>query len=396
MTGYHNGRCRLDDNDDDYLRDADVTLAERLKRAGYSTALVGKWGLSWDTEPGSWPQAQGFDTFFGYRDQVHAHNFYPEYLLDGTDSLRTRNVVPKPRGMGSGVATVRLDYVPDLIRTRAFDFVRRSAEQRKPFFLFWATNLPHIHNEASREAPDGGYEIPSLGSYASRSWPLQKELRGTSTAASTLILATCDAARFPADSAEHRGGFCRIMGQPFYAAPMTAPRYRRTVVQWHAAVSWFQGRSVRRRASRSGYHCWPGVAKPATTSLARVDFTDLHATLVEVAGHPAPDEITGRSFLAALTGRGLMPLVRIRSGTRQTVASRRCWKVGGRQSGCWIRCACSTWSVTRANNPTCRSSREPLPRDLTVFGAPRTNAWCIRDARRRNSGLASCSFACAT
>lgn len=59
---------------------------------------------------------------FGYRDQVHAHNFYPEYLLDGTDSLRTRSVVPMPRGMGSGRASVRLDCAPDLLRARAFFF----------------------------------------------------------------------------------------------------------------------------------------------------------------------------------------------------------------------------------------------------------------------------------
>jgi Sulfatase len=96
MTGYHTGRCRLDDNDNDYLRRDDLTLAERFKGAGYATALVGKWGLSWESEPESWPQAQGFDTFFGYRDQVHAHNFFPEYILSGTDSLRLPNVVPSP------------------------------------------------------------------------------------------------------------------------------------------------------------------------------------------------------------------------------------------------------------------------------------------------------------
>jgi arylsulfatase A-like enzyme len=73
MTGLHNGTCRLDDNDNDYLRTEDVTLAERLHDAGYVTGLFGKWGLSWDREPESWPNAQGFDEFFGYRDQVHAH-----------------------------------------------------------------------------------------------------------------------------------------------------------------------------------------------------------------------------------------------------------------------------------------------------------------------------------
>jgi uncharacterized sulfatase len=160
MLGLHNGHCRLDDNDNDYLRPDDVTLAERLQAAGYATGLFGKWGLSWDSRPESWPNAQGFDAFFGYRDQVHAHNFYPEWLLANADSVRTRNVVPAPRGMGSGRASVRLDYAPDLIQARAFDWVR--ANRGRPFFLYWATNLPHIHNEA-RTAPDGGYEVPDLG-----------------------------------------------------------------------------------------------------------------------------------------------------------------------------------------------------------------------------------------
>jgi arylsulfatase A-like enzyme len=53
MTGFRNGRCRLDDNDNHYPRDPDVTLAERLRAAGYATALVAKWGLSWDSQPES-------------------------------------------------------------------------------------------------------------------------------------------------------------------------------------------------------------------------------------------------------------------------------------------------------------------------------------------------------
>jgi arylsulfatase A-like enzyme len=49
---------------------------------------------------------------------------------------------------------------------------------------------------------------------------------------------------------------------------------------------------------------WPGVVQPGRTTDARVDFTDLHATLVEVAGQRAPTGISGRSFLPLLTGRG--------------------------------------------------------------------------------------------
>jgi arylsulfatase A-like enzyme len=306
MTGYHNGRCRLDDNDNDYLRTTDVTLAERLRDAGYATALVGKWGLSWESEPESWPQAQGFDVFFGYRDQVHAHNFYPEYLLDGTDSLRTRNVVPAPRGMGSGYATVRRDYAPDLLRARAFQFVRERAAARTPLFLFWATNLPHIHNETSRTAPDGGYETPTLGPYASASWSLPKrsyaaqihrldeDLGALRTLLDSLGVAPHTMVVFLSDN-----------GATFLRGPHDGSS--EVIGRWFNGTlgyRGFKGDLYDGGLRVPGIVHWPGVVKPGRTTAARVDFTDLHATLVEVAGQRAPTTITGRSFLPLLTGRG--------------------------------------------------------------------------------------------
>src|SRR4029453_15096451 len=68
------GNARMD------LGAKDVTVARLLKEAGYTTGLVGKWGLG--TEGGSGvPTKQGFDYFYGYLDQVHAHNYYPAFLM---------------------------------------------------------------------------------------------------------------------------------------------------------------------------------------------------------------------------------------------------------------------------------------------------------------------------
>ncbi|MEM9016896.1 MAG: sulfatase-like hydrolase/transferase, partial [Verrucomicrobiota bacterium] len=82
MTGQHHGRTRVRGNsnsDAQMLRDEDVTVAEVLKGAGYSTALYGKWGLGLPGDEGI-PNKQGFDDFFGYLSQHHAHNHYPDYL----------------------------------------------------------------------------------------------------------------------------------------------------------------------------------------------------------------------------------------------------------------------------------------------------------------------------
>src|SRR2546425_9728826 len=78
MTGLHTGHCLIRGNGKVNLRPEDVTAAEVLKAKGYATGLVGKWGLGAEGSPGI-PTRQGFDFFFGYLDQTHAHNYYPTF-----------------------------------------------------------------------------------------------------------------------------------------------------------------------------------------------------------------------------------------------------------------------------------------------------------------------------
>ena len=56
------------------LHEKDFTVAEALKKANYSTALIGKWGLGEVGQEGH-PLRQGFDYLYGYLNQVHAHNY---------------------------------------------------------------------------------------------------------------------------------------------------------------------------------------------------------------------------------------------------------------------------------------------------------------------------------
>jgi uncharacterized sulfatase len=79
MTGQHTGHTRVRNNDSPTmgrvsLWHSDVTVAEVLHSAGYSTSMIGKWGIG---EAGSTgvPTQQGFDEWFGYLNQGHAHNF---------------------------------------------------------------------------------------------------------------------------------------------------------------------------------------------------------------------------------------------------------------------------------------------------------------------------------
>nr|WKN40213.1 arylsulfatase [Tunicatimonas sp. TK19036] len=174
MTGQHTGKTRVrgnaggDDRSKQSLQAEDVTVAEVLKKANYETALVGKWGLGEVGQEGH-PLEQGFDSFYGYLNQRHAHNYYPEFLWDNLDSVPLNNVVERvDRGRGGfpgGYATEKVDYSHDLFTEKALTFIQQEREQ--PFFLYLALTIPHANNEAG----DKGMEVPDYGIYADRDWP---------------------------------------------------------------------------------------------------------------------------------------------------------------------------------------------------------------------------------
>jgi uncharacterized sulfatase len=169
MTGRHMGHARVRGNAGGLrqaLRGEDVTVAHLLREAGYATGLVGKWGLG-DVgagDPGL-PRRQGFEGFFGYLNQRHAHNYYPSFLWRNEERVRLRNTVPNEDAEGAGVSDNRVEYSADLITDEALAFIRRHRE--RPFFLYFAPTIPHANNEAGA----AGMEVPDLGWYRDRDWP---------------------------------------------------------------------------------------------------------------------------------------------------------------------------------------------------------------------------------
>ena len=169
MTGLHTGHTYIRGNSEVQpmgqlpLPAETVTLPKLLKQAGYTTGLIGKWGLGGPGSTGI-PNKQGFDYFFGYLCQRHAHNYYPEFLFRNEERVPLANEV-KPINPPSGVATKRVQYSHDLFSAAALDFVAR--HKRKPFFLYLAYTIPHANNEAGKN----GMEVPSHGPYADERWP---------------------------------------------------------------------------------------------------------------------------------------------------------------------------------------------------------------------------------
>ena len=135
MTGQHSGHTVVRGNIGNApIRDEDFTIAEMLKTAGYATGGFGKWGLG-DVGSSGVPERQGFDTFFGYYNQVHAHTFYPRYLI------RNSERIPLPGNTGD-IHTGET-FSQYLIHEEGMQFIRDNHD--RPFFAYLAWTPPHGH-----------------------------------------------------------------------------------------------------------------------------------------------------------------------------------------------------------------------------------------------------------
>ncbi|MDZ4781558.1 MAG: arylsulfatase [Planctomycetia bacterium] len=285
MTGYHCGHARIRGNGVVPLDPADVTIAELLRERGYHTALIGKWGLGEDATTGI-PSQQGFDSFFGYLNQNHAHNYYPDFLWRGeTREAIVGNVV------ANGVASERGHYSHDLFLQEAMAFVGQTRD--RPFFLYLALTIPHANNEAREK----GMEVPSDAPYADRDWPpaqrnhaamityldagvgqLMQRLREAGLDDNTIVC-------FSSDNGPHREGGA---DPEFFDSNGPLRGIKRDLYDGGIRVPLI----VR----------WPGRVKPGAVSDLVHAHWDVMPTLVELSGGMAPKDIDGISLAPTLLG----------------------------------------------------------------------------------------------
>lgn len=290
MTGLHNGHGYIRGNAKTNLRPEDVTVAEVFKQAGYTTALFGKWGLGHEGSEGV-PTRQGFDHFFGYLDQTHAHNYYPTFLLRNEKRVLLNNVVPNEGNVGQGVASEKREYSHDLIAGEGLTWIDQNKD--RPFFLYLAYTLPHANNEARQN----GMEVPDLGEYASLDWPEnQKRHAAMITRLDREVGRVLDRLKqhgldertlviFTSDNGPHREG-----GNDPDFNDSNGPL-----------------RGIKRALYEGGIRVptiarWPGKVKAGVTNEHVGYFTDLMPTAAELTGQPAPKN-DGVSFLPTLLGR---------------------------------------------------------------------------------------------
>ncbi|MGD2095423.1 MAG: sulfatase-like hydrolase/transferase [Phycisphaerales bacterium] len=295
MTGLHTGRCLVRGNARVPLRPEDLTVAELLKKAGYTTGIIGKWGLGEPDTTGI-PNKQGFDYWFGYLNQRHAHNYYPGYLWRNEEKVELANEVNHiinghDRSPG-GVAAKKVEYSHDLFTEEALTFVEKN--NKGPFFLYLAYTIPHANNEAGQK----GMEVPSLEPYAEEKWPdaqkghaamitrmdrdigkLMEKLKSLGLDNNTLVM-------FSSDNGPHKEGGA---DPSFFRSYGPLRGYKRDLYEGGIRVPMIAR--------------WPGRIKPGSVTDHVSAFWDFLPTCCELAGTEPPQDIDGISFLPTLLSR---------------------------------------------------------------------------------------------
>jgi len=274
MTGQHTGHVLRRSNQSKVgllsLPADQPTVARLLHDAGYATGGFGKWGLG---NPGTTGVAekQGFDVFFGYYDQKHAHDYYTDYLV--------RNSVDVPYQQ-SGKHTWE-DYSHTRIADETLKFIEDNKD--RPFFCYAAWTPPHDE-----------WVIPDNTPFSKEPWPvetknyaamvslidkdvgrLMEKLKDLGIDDNTLVIFSSDNGANdeciePLGSTGGLRGYKRMLYEGGIRAPFIAR--------------------------------WPGKIEPGTTSELLTTFADFLPTAADAIGAPAPSGTDGISILPTLLG----------------------------------------------------------------------------------------------
>ena len=291
MTGTHMGHTSVRGNTGGVSLEAhDVTVAQVLKEQGYTCGGFGKWGLGDLDTPGV-PERHGFDEFVGYYHQIHAHYYYPQYLID------TGKRVPLPgntdfynhyKGMGGRPAKrdgLEHQFSHNIAFDRMKQFIRRNRD--RPFFCYAPWTIPH-----------GRYELPADNpawqAVKDTSWPDKAKVHAAFTIMAdrhvgevldllnelgletkTIVFFCSDnGADFRFDKSLDSSGPLRGCKRSMYEGGIRVPLIVR----------------------------WPKHVRPGSVSDLPTYFPDVMPTLCDLAGARCPAGTDGLSILPTLLG----------------------------------------------------------------------------------------------
>lgn len=166
MTGLHVGKSPIKLNSSargfEPMPDSLATFPKMLQNTGYTTGVIGKWGLGYKDTSGN-PLNQGFDYHFGFLTHYEAHSYFPRVLYENNEDvfypennsldielLYTKNKYQdntkfedhyNEEGKLVYMDMEKASYAPDLFDAKASTFIEEHKD--RPFLLYFTTNLPH-------------------------------------------------------------------------------------------------------------------------------------------------------------------------------------------------------------------------------------------------------------
>ena len=304
MTGMHTGHTVVRGNygikpEGQFpIPDSTLTIAEVLKKAGYSTGAFGKWGLGYPGSEGD-PNNQGFDTFYGYNCQTMGHNYYPYHLWSNQDSI----VLPENSGTNKGI------YAPNLIHDKTLQFIEENKD--RPFFAYVPSIIPHAELVAPEEVQSKfrGKYLPEkvykgiddgprykIGGYGSQTeshaafaamvsilddqvGEIVKKVNDLGIADNTIII-------FTSDNGPHLEGGA---DPDYFDSNGVLKGYKRDLYEGGIRVPMMVK--------------WPKKIKPGTVTGHVSAFWDVFPTLEEIAGIRETPDLDGISLLPTLLGK---------------------------------------------------------------------------------------------
>jgi arylsulfatase len=274
------------------LPESEATIAEALKSQGYATAAIGKWGLGYPGSTGD-PNRQGFDLFYGYNCQVHAHNHYPRFLLRNQREERLE---------GNDRTLSGRHFAQDLFIQEAKQFIRQN--RVRPFFLYLPFTIPHLSIQVPEESlleyrdviPEEPYQHRSYlkhpyprAAYAAMITHMDRGIGEILALLRELDLEKDTLVMFSSDNGpayDRHGG----TDSAFFRSAGPFRGLKGSVLEGGIRVPLIAR--------------WPGRVPRDTVSDHVCAFWDLLPTLCDITGASAPGGIDGLSFAPTLLGAG--------------------------------------------------------------------------------------------
>ncbi len=289
LTGKHSGHTSVRANGGGTpLREGEATIASILKPLGYATGGFGKWGCGGRDSTGV-PEKHGFDTFLGYYDQVHAHTYYPPYLIQNSEEVPLKG----NNGGRSGET-----YAHYTIHDAAMKFIRDHA--RQPFLAY----LPYTPPHGNFDIPDSD---PAWALYQDKPWP--EDARRYAAMVSLIDRQVGEMLALLKELGIDDNTLVFFSGDNGANDYFKSQDYPRGVHSGNKdPETGVEYRGTKGTLYEGGLRVpfvvrWPGKVAPGSVTDFLGYFPDILPTIAEVSGAAAPADIDGVSLLPTLLGK---------------------------------------------------------------------------------------------